>query len=73
MNATNDYALVTGASLGIGRAIAKELSRRNFNTILVALDTPELKEVENDIKETYSTKVDSFGCDLTDKSSADKI
>lgn len=73
MNAANDYALITGASLGIGRAIAKELSKRNFNTILVALDSPELKETEAYINENYATKTVSFACDLTDKSSADRI
>lgn len=65
MNSEKDYALVTGASLGIGKEIAKELSRRNFNTLLVALDTPDLKEVENFISRNYPTQVDSFGIDLT--------
>jgi len=73
MKLENDYALITGASLGIGREIAIELSKRNFNTLLVALDTPELKEIESHISDAYTTKVDSFACDLTDKTSADKI
>lgn len=66
MNSEKDYALVTGASLGIGKEIAMELSRRNFNTLLIALDTPDLKEVENYISGNYPTQVDSFGIDLTE-------
>lgn len=73
MNSEFDYALITGASMGIGRAIAKELSRRNVNTLLVALDTPDLKETQNFIQENYNTKVDSIPVDLTDPSAAQKI
>ncbi len=73
MNSEEDYALITGASLGIGREIAKELSRRNFNTLLIALDTPELKEAEKFISDNYTTKVDSLGVDLTDPSKAQLI
>ena len=73
MNLNNDYALITGASLGIGKAIAEELSRRNYNTLLVALDTPQLMEVKKNISEKYTTNVDAFGIDLTDPGSSDKI
>lgn len=73
MREERDYALITGASLGIGREISKELSRRNFNTLLIALDTPELKEAENFIAENFDTMVDSFGIDLTEPSSAQMI
>jgi len=70
MNSNNEFGLITGASLGIGREIAKELSRRNINTLLVALDTPDLKEAENYISNKYSTRVYSLGVDLTDPSAA---
>jgi len=73
MTEEREYALITGASLGIGREIAKELSKRNFNTLLVALDTPELKEVENYIRDNFSTYVDSFRVDLTREDAAQKV
>ena len=73
MNTSNDYALITGASLGIGREVAKELSRRGYNTLLVALDTPELAEVKSYISDNYDTKVDSIGIDLTAESAGQEI
>ena len=44
-------ALVTGASQGIGAAIARELSRRGYDLILTARDTARLELVARDIKE----------------------
>jgi short-subunit dehydrogenase len=66
MNSEKDYALITGASLGIGKEIAKELARRNFKILLIALDTPDLQDVKNYISENYTVKVDALGVDLTD-------
>lgn len=73
MNSGKDYALITGASLGIGREIAIELSRRNFNTLLIALDTPDLKDVKNFISKNFTTKVDSLGVDLTNSNAQQLI
>ena len=73
MSLNNEFALITGASLGIGREMAKELSKRNINTLLIALDSPELKEAHNYISENYNTRVDSYGADLTDPKSSHLI
>ena len=73
MNSNSSYALITGASMGIGKEIALELSRRGFNTLLVALKTPELKSVKQQIEEEYNTHVDALGVDLTNSSAADKV
>ncbi|MBR3003303.1 MAG: SDR family oxidoreductase [Clostridia bacterium] len=43
-------ALVTGASSGIGRDIAKELAKRNIDLILVSRDLDKLNEVKNQIQ-----------------------
>ena len=43
-------ALVTGASSGIGRDIAKELAKRNIDIILVSRDLDKLKQVKDQIK-----------------------
>lgn len=43
-------ALVTGASSGIGRDIAKELAKRNIDLILVSRDLDKLEEVKKQIQ-----------------------
>jgi len=73
MNSNNDYALITGASMGIGKEIAKALSKKSINTLLIALDSPELVETKNYIADHYDTKVDSFGIDLTEENAAKTI
>ena len=43
-------ALITGASSGIGRDIARELSKRGYDLILVARNLEKLEEVKKGIK-----------------------
>jgi len=43
-------ALVTGASSGIGRDMAKELAKRNIDLILVSRDLEKLQDVKNQIE-----------------------
>ena len=45
-------ALITGASSGIGRDIAKELSKRGYDLVLVARDLEKLNKVKSEIKNT---------------------
>ena len=55
-------ALITGASSGIGRDIAKELNRRGYNLILVARDEKKLEEVKKELK----TNVETVNMDISD-------
>lgn len=73
MNIHKEFALITGASLGIGRSIAIELSRRNINTLLIALDTHELQEVKTFILENFETETQAMGIDLTHREAAKTI
>ena len=54
-------ALITGASSGIGRDIARELSKRGYNLVLVARDLEKLNELKTEIK----TKVEIVSMDIS--------
>lgn len=54
-------ALITGASSGIGRDIARELARRGYDLILVARRKSRLEA----LKKELSTKIEIIDCDLS--------
>ncbi|MEA5458366.1 SDR family oxidoreductase [Arcicella sp. LKC2W] len=59
------YALITGASKGIGKEIAIELAKKQFNLILIARSASQLEEVANEIQSKYSVKVQFLAADLS--------
>ena len=62
---TQEYAVITGASMGLGLAYAKELSSRKVNTILVGLKNEGLAETCEKLKSEYATDSVFFETDLT--------
>lgn len=67
------HTLITGASSGIGRAIAAECASRGMNVVLVALDTPELEQTANEIRRAYDVQVNYLGLDLTAPNAPEKV
>jgi len=67
------YALVTGASRGIGRALAVELARYGIPLILVARDMSKLKAVARDIETYYRVPCRIIQADLASPGCAKKI
>lgn len=66
-------ALVTGASSGIGKDIAKELAKRNYDIIAVARNKEGLKEVKIELEQKYHIKVDIRSMDLIDREGCRKL
>ncbi len=64
-SSTTKFALVTGASHGLGNAFAHELARRGINLILTSLPGEGLHETAQDIIERYHVKVIFFETDLS--------
>jgi short-subunit dehydrogenase len=60
------YALITGASRGIGYEIAKLLAKDGKNLVAVARDKNRLEEVRTEIENKYRTKVKVLPKDLSD-------
>lgn len=54
-------ALITGASSGIGRDIARELNQRGYDLVLVARDLKKLDEVKAELK----TNVETVSMDIS--------
>jgi uncharacterized protein len=64
------YALVTGSSKGIGKAIAIELAKKKIDLLLVARSGDLLKAIAEEIRNTYGVKVEYFIIDFTQPISA---
>ncbi len=69
----NKYALITGGSMGIGKAIALELAQRKTPLLLVALENPILHETADEIRQNYQVPVQTLGVDLTDQDGPEKV
>lgn len=70
----NTYSLVTGASNGIGRALAENCAARGHNVLLIALPESKLDVVTEALKLEYpSQSFDSLGTDMMDKDSPQAI
>ena len=58
-------ALITGASSGIGRDMARILAKKNYDLVLVARDEQKLKELEKELKENNNIKIETISMDLS--------
>jgi short-subunit dehydrogenase len=64
MDTGSTFALITGGSLGIGKALARECAGRGMNLLLVALKHDELEIAAKEIKEEFSVEVHTLEIDL---------
>lgn len=70
---TDYYTLISGASAGIGKAIAIECAKNGFNLFLVSLPDKELNNIVNEIERDYQVDVKWLGIDLTKRDSPQKV
>jgi uncharacterized protein len=59
-------ALVTGASSGIGEALARELAARGFDLLLVARSEPTLAKLSKELTSRHPVSCDVLAVDLMD-------
>jgi short-subunit dehydrogenase len=67
------YTLITGASMGIGRAFAFECASRGMNILLVALPEKALEETKKQVSEKYPVEVLTYSVDLTEQDAVKKL
>lgn len=66
--------LVTGSSIGLGRAIIEKFARNNYNVIINYNNSKqEAEELKSYIENTYHTKAITIKCDITKESEIEEM
>ncbi len=64
------FALITGASGGIGLCMARELAQRKIDLLLVARSQDRLSELSKQLANEFGIRVEYFCLDLSEKNAA---
>lgn len=67
------WALVTGASSGIGLELAEQLASAGLNLVICARNKARLQEIENQIRRRYNVEIMSVAADMSDLSAIDNL
>jgi short-subunit dehydrogenase len=70
---TKPYALITGASKGIGKSIAYELAKQGYQLLLVARSNEELQALSDDLQAKYSINTAILAIDLSTNGAAVEV
>lgn len=62
----NKVAMITGASVGIGRAVALQMAEKGAKLVLLDMNQETLAKLEEELK-AYNTEVMAFVCDVSDE------
>ncbi|MDQ3537142.1 MAG: SDR family oxidoreductase [Bacteroidota bacterium] len=68
-----NFTLITGASKGIGKALAEAFANRGQNLILIARTEKTLREVASDIEDRYNVTAVFLAKDLNEENAAHSI
>lgn len=68
-----DLALITGASAGIGQALAEQLAAKQANLVIVARSADKLEALRQSLQQTYGVTVHVIAVDLSAVGGAAKL
>lgn len=66
-------ALITGASSGIGAALARELAGRGHGVTLVARSEDKLRALAEELASRHGVRAEAVACDVTDPAARDRL
>jgi uncharacterized protein len=72
-NESESYALITGASSGIGYELTKQFAKNGYNMVIVARSQDRLDEIARDWTSKYGVKVMPLAKDLFDPAAPQEI
>src|SRR4029077_20902176 len=67
------WAVITGASSGIGKALALEFAAHRFNILLIARNQKALAEVAEECSHRNGAETEVIATDLSDPGSLDRL
>jgi short-subunit dehydrogenase len=67
------WALVTGASAGIGKALAEELAKGGANLVITARREDRLRSIAQDLARRHNIRAETFVADLANPSAPEAI
>lgn len=73
MSAQNKYALITGATSGIGYELAKLFAQDQYNLIIVARNESELQRTSSELQQQYGIQVTTLAKDLFQREAAFEV
>src|SRR5215210_1846817 len=66
-------AIVTGASSGLGEAMARELAERGHGVTLVARSEDRLTALAAELSDRHGVRAEAIACDVTDPQARDRL
>lgn len=73
MSDGDSWAIITGASSGIGRALAREFASGGFNLLITGRNTLALDELAQDCRSAFQVQVETISAELADAGSTEHL